>query len=100
MAQRLPLQMTTEFLDWLDEEAGTEGRQRYISAAAAMRERVVFTGRLEHDEVADVSRHAEAMVVQGTFPESFGMVAAEAAACGALFDQRRPLGAVQGVAGA
>jgi len=49
-----------------------------------MSERVVFTGRLEHDEVADVLPACEAMVVPSTFPESFGMVAAEAAACGAL----------------
>ena len=79
-----PLRLFTEFLDWLDGEAGAEGRERYLSAAAAMRERVVFTGRLEHDEVADVLPACEAMVVPSTFPESFGMVAAEAAACGAL----------------
>jgi glycosyltransferase involved in cell wall biosynthesis len=79
-----PLRMFTEFLDWLDGEAGADGRERYMSAAAAMRERVVFTGRLEHDEVAEVLPACEAMVVPSTFPESFGMVAAEAAACGAL----------------
>jgi glycosyltransferase involved in cell wall biosynthesis len=81
---RAPLRFVTEFLDWLDDEAGAEGRERYMSAAAAMSERVVFTGRLEHDEVADVLPACEAMVVPSTFPESFGMVAAEAAACGAL----------------
>jgi glycosyltransferase involved in cell wall biosynthesis len=79
-----PLRFVTEFLDWLDDEAGAEGRERYRHAAAAMSERVVFTGRLEHDEVADVLPACEAMVVPSTFPESFGMVAAEAAACGAL----------------
>jgi glycosyltransferase involved in cell wall biosynthesis len=79
-----PLRFVTEFLDWLDDEAGAEGRERYLPAAAAMSERVVFTGRLEHDEVADVLPACEAMVVPSTFPESFGMVAAEAAACGAL----------------
>ncbi|MGZ4225849.1 MAG: glycosyltransferase [Solirubrobacteraceae bacterium] len=79
-----PLRFATEFLDWLDGEAGAEGRERYLRAAAAMRDRVVFTGRLEHDEVADVLPACEAMVVPSTFPESFGMVAAEAAACGAL----------------
>jgi glycosyltransferase involved in cell wall biosynthesis len=79
-----PLRLFTAFLDWLDGEAGAEGRERYVSAATAMRERVVFTGRLEHDEVAEVLPACEAMVVPSTFPESFGMVAAEAAACGAL----------------
>jgi glycosyltransferase involved in cell wall biosynthesis len=81
---RVPLRFATAFLDWLDTDAGAEGRDRYLRAAAAMRDRVVFTGRLEHDEVADVLPACEAMVVPSTFPESFGMVAAEAAACGAL----------------
>ena len=49
---------------------------------------VVFTGRLEHSELTDLLPAAEALVVPSTFPESFGMVAAEAAACGAL-----PIGA-------
>jgi glycosyltransferase involved in cell wall biosynthesis len=79
-----PLRFATEFLDWLEDDAGTEGRDRYLAAAAAMRNRVVFTGRLEHDEVADMLPACEAMVVPSTFPESFGMVAAEAAACGVL----------------
>jgi glycosyltransferase involved in cell wall biosynthesis len=72
------------FLDWLDTEAGPDGRERYLKAASGMTDRVVFTGRLEHDEVADVLPACEAMVVPSTFPESFGMVAVEAAACGAL----------------
>jgi glycosyltransferase involved in cell wall biosynthesis len=45
---------------------------------------VLWTGRLEHGELADVLPAAEAMAVTSTFPEAFGMVAAEAAACGAL----------------
>ena len=45
---------------------------------------VVFTGRLEHDELAELLPACEAMVVPSTFPEAFGMVAAEAAACGVL----------------
>jgi glycosyltransferase involved in cell wall biosynthesis len=49
-----------------------------------MPERVVFTGRLEHDELARVLPRCEAMVVPSTFPEAFGMVAVEAAACGVL----------------
>ncbi len=40
--------------------------------------------RLDHSELPDVLPAAEAMAVPSTFPEAFGMVAAEAAACGAL----------------
>jgi len=49
-----------------------------------MRERVVLTGRLEHDELAPLLAGCEALVFPSTFPEAFGMVAAEAAACGVL----------------
>jgi glycosyltransferase involved in cell wall biosynthesis len=47
-------------------------------------ERVAFTGRLEHAELAELLPAAEALVAPSTFPEAFGMVAAEAAAAGAL----------------
>ena len=47
-------------------------------------DRVAFAGRLTHDEVADLLPAAEAVTMTSTFPEAFGMVAAEAAACGAL----------------
>jgi glycosyltransferase involved in cell wall biosynthesis len=68
------------FLDTLEgEEAGA-----YRAAARGMTERLAWTGRLEHEELADLLPAAEAMAVPSTFPESFGMVAAEAAACGAL----------------
>ncbi len=70
----------TAFLDGLDPGA----REAYAHAAPAMRARVRWAGRLDHDELPDVLPAAEAMVVPSTFPESFGMVAAEAAACGAL----------------
>jgi glycosyltransferase involved in cell wall biosynthesis len=50
----------------------------------ARAERIVWAGRLDHAELADLLPAAEAMVVPSTFPEAFGMVAAEAAACGAL----------------
>lgn len=69
------------FLGWL--EVSGE-RARYLTAARQMRERVILTGRLEHEELADVLPLCEAIVVPSTFPESFGMVAVEAAACGAL----------------
>jgi glycosyltransferase involved in cell wall biosynthesis len=44
----------------------------------------VLTGRLEHDELAPLLAGSEALVFPSTFPEAFGMVAAEAAACGVL----------------
>ncbi len=56
----------------------------YRRAAAALRDRVVLTGRLEHDEVATLVSVCECQVVPSTFPEAFGMVVAEAAASGAL----------------
>jgi glycosyltransferase involved in cell wall biosynthesis len=64
---------------------GLDGRhERYFAAARRMRESVVFTGRLEHGELATLLPAVEAVVVPSMFPEAFGMVAAEAAACGAL----------------
>jgi len=50
----------------------------------AAAERIVWAGRLDHAELADLLPATEAMVVPSTFPEAFGMVAAEAAACGSL----------------
>jgi glycosyltransferase involved in cell wall biosynthesis len=52
--------------------------------AAGMTDRIAWAGRLDHPELVDILPAAEAMVVPSTFPEAFGMVAAEAAACGAL----------------
>ena len=68
------------FLDGLE---GTR-REDYLDAAPAAAERVVFTGRLEHGDLPDLLPACQAQVVPSTFPEAFGMVAAEAAACGAL----------------
>jgi glycosyltransferase involved in cell wall biosynthesis len=56
----------------------------YVDAAAGMAKSIEFIGRLEHDEVAELLPGAEALVMPSTFPEAFGMVAAEAAACGVL----------------
>jgi glycosyltransferase involved in cell wall biosynthesis len=56
----------------------------YAEAAAAAAGSVEFAGRLEYGEVARAVRASDAMVVPSTFPEAFGMVAAEAAATGAL----------------
>lgn len=61
-----------------------EPPEGYLEAAEGMAGSVEFIGRLEHDEVAELLPGAEALVMPSTFPEAFGMVAAEAAACGAL----------------
>jgi glycosyltransferase involved in cell wall biosynthesis len=76
--ERAPLEM---LLSFLDELGGDDG---YVDAAAGMGEAVVFTGRLEHSELAELLPACDAQVVPSTFPEAFGMVAAEAAACGTL----------------
>jgi glycosyltransferase involved in cell wall biosynthesis len=58
--------------------------QGYAEMARAAAGSVELIGRLEHREVADLFPRAEAMVMPSTFPEAFGMVAVEAAACGTL----------------
>jgi glycosyltransferase involved in cell wall biosynthesis len=64
------------FLDRVDAD--------WLRAARAAAERVHFTGRLEHDDLPALLPACEAQVMPSTFPEAFGMVAAEAAACGVL----------------
>jgi glycosyltransferase involved in cell wall biosynthesis len=66
------------FLDALDDP------DAYGVAARGMTDRIAWAGRLDHSELTDVLPAAEAMAVPSTFPEAFGMVAAEAAACGAV----------------
>ena len=75
-----PLRHLLAFLDGL---RGAQ-RERYLAAARALDEALVLTGRLDHEELADLLPACEALVVPSTFPEAFGMVAAEAAACGVL----------------
>jgi glycosyltransferase involved in cell wall biosynthesis len=70
------LRYLSAFLDTVDED--------WLSAAPAASERIHFTGRLEHADLPHLLPAVEAQVMPSTFPESFGMVAAEAAACGAL----------------
>jgi glycosyltransferase involved in cell wall biosynthesis len=70
------LRYLNAFLDTVDED--------WLRAAPAAAERIHFTGRLEHEDLPDLLPAVEAQVMPSTFPESFGMVAAEAAACGAL----------------
>jgi glycosyltransferase involved in cell wall biosynthesis len=56
----------------------------YEDAARQAAGSVAFAGRLEHDEVAALVPATDALVFPSTFPEAFGMVAAEAAAAGVL----------------
>jgi glycosyltransferase involved in cell wall biosynthesis len=71
-----PLRMLQSFLDRLPSS--------YPAAAEAAADSVRFAGRLEHHEVARLFPATNALVFPSTFPESFGMVAAEAAAAGTL----------------
>jgi glycosyltransferase involved in cell wall biosynthesis len=64
------------FLDSVDDA--------WLRAAPEAAGRIHFTGRLEHEDLPLLLPACEAQVMPSTFPESFGMVAAEAAACGAL----------------
>jgi glycosyltransferase involved in cell wall biosynthesis len=56
----------------------------WAEAGKAAAGSVAFSGRLDHSEVGELLPATDAMVVPSTFPEAFGMVAAEAAAAGAL----------------
>jgi glycosyltransferase involved in cell wall biosynthesis len=67
------------FLDALGPDAAG-----YRAAARGLAGTVRWAGRLDHAELTDVLPAVDAMAMPSTFPESFGMVAAEAAACGAL----------------
>jgi glycosyltransferase involved in cell wall biosynthesis len=71
--------------DWASASASASDRlDRYFAAAAHGLSRIHFTGRLEHSDLPDLLAACEAEVVPSTWPEAFGMVAAEAASCGAL----------------
>jgi glycosyltransferase involved in cell wall biosynthesis len=78
--QTIPLRHMLAFLNSL---SGVEA-QRYLMAARGLESQVVFTGRLDHEELAEVLPACSALVVPSTFPEAFGMVAVEAGACGVL----------------
>jgi glycosyltransferase involved in cell wall biosynthesis len=54
----------------------------YFARAAEVR--VEFTGRLEHGPLSHLLPTFDLLVVPSVVPEAFGMVAAEAAACGVL----------------
>lgn len=74
--ERAPLRILQSFLDDLP--------KGYVEAAREAAGSVAFAGRLEHDEVARILPAADSLVFPSTFPEAFGMVAAEAAAAGVL----------------
>ena len=77
-------------------EGGPPGELRYLRAfldnisdewlrvAPIAAARIHFTGRIEHHDLPALLSVCEAQVMPSTFPEAFGMVAVEAAACGAL----------------
>jgi glycosyltransferase involved in cell wall biosynthesis len=72
--QEAPLGMLLAFL--------AEPPRGYMQAAARAADTISFAGRLEHEEVGRLVPAADVLVVPSTFPESFGMVAAEAASAG------------------
>jgi glycosyltransferase involved in cell wall biosynthesis len=65
------------------ERAPLERRARRLFADQA-KSRILFTGPLEHRHLAHLWALADVSVTPSVFPEAFGMVAAEAAACGSL----------------
>jgi glycosyltransferase involved in cell wall biosynthesis len=75
-----------EALEGLDARAVIVGfgdyRSELEALAAADSGRVLFTGPLEHRHLVHLLPLADVAVVPSIFPEAFGMVAAEAAACG------------------
>jgi glycosyltransferase involved in cell wall biosynthesis len=58
--------------------------EEWLEAAPSAAARIHFTGRIEHDDLPALLPVCEALVMPSTFPEAFGMVAVEAAACGVL----------------
>jgi len=58
--------------------------EEWLRAAPEAAARIHFTGRIEHHDLPSLLPVCEAQVMPSTFPEAFGMVAVEAAACGAL----------------
>jgi glycosyltransferase involved in cell wall biosynthesis len=54
----------------------------YVEAARGAARSILIGGRLAHEEVADVMPAADTFAMTSTWPEAFGMVPAESAACG------------------
>jgi glycosyltransferase involved in cell wall biosynthesis len=72
--EEAPLEMLEAFLSDLP--------PGYAESAEAAAGSVAFSGRLEHEEVGRLVPATDCLVMPSTFPEAFGMVAAEAAAAG------------------
>ena len=70
----VPLSILTRFLG--DPPEGYAEKARVAAGS------VLVGGRLAHDEVADVMPAADTFAMTSTWPEAFGMVPAESAACG------------------
>jgi glycosyltransferase involved in cell wall biosynthesis len=69
-----PLPILSGFLD--------DPPEGYAEAARAAAGSLLVGGRLAHDEVAEVMPAADTFAMTSTWPEAFGMVPAESAACG------------------
>jgi len=69
-----PLPILTGFL--------SDPPKGYADAARESARSILIGGRLDHDEVADVMPAADTFAMTSTWPEAFGMVPAESAACG------------------
>jgi glycosyltransferase involved in cell wall biosynthesis len=69
-----PLPILSGFLD--------DPPEGYAEAAREAARSILVGGRLAHDEVAEVMPEAETFAMTSTWPEAFGMVPAESAACG------------------
>ena len=69
-----PLPILTDFLQ--------DPPEGYAEAAREAAGTILVGGRLEHDEVAEVMPAAHTFAMPSTWPEAFGMVPAESAACG------------------
>jgi glycosyltransferase involved in cell wall biosynthesis len=73
---QVPLPILSAFLEGV--------QPGYLDMAREAAGSVAFAGRLEHDEVGELVPASDALVFPSTFPEAFGMVAAEAASAGVL----------------
>ncbi len=69
-----PLPILTEFLG--------DPPEGYADAAREAAGSILIGGRLAHEEVAEVMPAADTFTMTSTWPEAFGMVPAESAACG------------------
>jgi glycosyltransferase involved in cell wall biosynthesis len=71
------LALSERSIEWLD-DASDEVLERFRDIP------MEFTGRLEHGPLSKLLPTFDVLVVPSIVPEAFGMVAAEAAACGVL----------------